>query len=198
MSRRYPLEPLLAVLNDRGLTTNHHRLLGVSSAGYRKVERDGLAEAAADRVAVSLGLHPSEVWPTWLGDHVKACDECGTSFVPGRRDARFCQTDCYRRWWGREVTRRRRTVPELAERNRQRRRAYYAENAEYEKARERRRYQANRAKSHSCSSYSEPLPLAPETSVPGTAQTAPGQVNPWLEESTMDEGTRGVRAGEVR
>lgn len=43
--------------------------------------------------------------------------------------------------------------------------------------------------SHPCSSLSTTATLTPESSAPGAASTAPVPVNPWLEESTMDDDT---------
>lgn len=62
--RRYPLEPLADAV---GMTVAAlGREVGMSGATRTKVETFGLTEAAADRYAVRLGLHPWEVWQDWF------------------------------------------------------------------------------------------------------------------------------------
>lgn len=139
---RYPLEPLADAMNlSLAALGRHFKIRGSTWKEYRD---RGVSELVADRLACRAGLHPFVVWPDMADNTTRevsrSCDDCGASFVPLRKDGRFCGARCRRRYWSREVARRRRQRPDLAERNRQRRRAYYAENGEYERARERRRY----------------------------------------------------------
>lgn len=144
---RYPLEPLRR-LSGLGRKQFIQRV-GVGGKDYARYWSEGVSWKVADRIAGRCGFHPAEVWPEWYADaiaeHGRRCAECGTTFIPARRDGRFCQPQCYRRWWGREVKRRHRQTAAGAAANRARRRRYYAENADYERARERQRYQAKRA-----------------------------------------------------
>lgn len=139
MTRRYPWAPLAALVGS-GLAGK----LNVSGSTLQDYQTRGVTPRVADRLAMKAGLHPSLVWPSWfddvLEDHGRDCAECGGRFLPKRHDAKFCDPACNRRWWGREGKRRYRQTPKGAEYNRSLRRAYYAENAEYEKGRERRRY----------------------------------------------------------
>lgn len=143
MSRRYPIEPLLAILEARGLTTNHHRILGVSSQGYRVILRSGVTEAAADRAATALGLHPAELWPDWLSELEPSsrCEECRQPFVPNVHNQRFCSRKCRIRVKARNHQRRRyQRDPAWAEKQREKSRRYYEEAGDYVRARQRRSY----------------------------------------------------------
>lgn len=144
--RRYPFAPLAEQMGvSEGEACRRLKLSGRTEQEYR---RQGVSERVADRLAVAAGFHPFSIWPEMAADQIAAtgqpCDNCGAWFVARRKDGRFCQRECYRQWWAREVARHRRARPELAERNRERRRRYYAENGEYERARERRRYREKR------------------------------------------------------
>lgn len=141
-TRRYDLSELVAL--TRWTWTRLQQSAKLSGREIMRYRRDGVSPIVASRLANICGLHPAEVWPSWFDDCVedagRPCDECGEKFLPARRDARFCQERCYRRWWGRETARRRRATPEGKAQNRARRRRYYAENGEYERRRERERY----------------------------------------------------------
>lgn len=147
-AHRYPWAPLAAA---SGLSEHQLAIrLAVSGSTEQQYRRDGMSELVADRMACKLDLHPFEVWPEMIehqaADVSKACDHCGDGFIPDRRNARFCSTRCYRRWWAREQRRKRyATDPTFAAAQRARRRDYYAENGTYERARERRRYDEKRA-----------------------------------------------------
>lgn len=139
MTRYYPIEPLLAAT---GLTLNGFIRLHMPSVNgtyYRRARDLGLTADQADRWACAAGLHPFEVWPEMIDDQIedqyRECDadDCSTRFVgDGRR--RFCSGTCRRRM----KARRYRATEAGAEVNRRIRRAYYAENREYENARWRR------------------------------------------------------------
>ena len=148
MSRRYPLEPFFAL--TRWSLSDVQDLAGCNASEWRIRKAEGVTEFVADRIACAAGFHPHEVWPEML-DHAindlpdRDCDECGQSFIPARPSIqRFCSRRCYRRFHARASTRRIRATPEGAAKNRERRRRYYAENADYERARERRRYHQQR------------------------------------------------------
>lgn len=103
---------------------------GVTSRTIVRWRNEGVPEKHADRLAVAAGFHPAEVWPEWIDRHVAELD---------RRDEE-------RRRKARERMRRLyRTNPEYRARQIERRRAYYRQAGDYERARERRRYQARKA-----------------------------------------------------
>ncbi len=65
-----PRYPIAALCEATGLSAIAlSRRLGLSKTWANKTSRrGGLTEYAADRVAVALGLHPANVWDSWLGD----------------------------------------------------------------------------------------------------------------------------------
>lgn len=142
--RRYDLQRFINL--TRWTWTQVQEVAPCNGEEWKKRREFGVTEQAADRIACAAGWHPHEVWPEMLADAIadlpdKDCDECGETFIPNRPSfQRFCSKRCYRRHHGRNSMQRRRADPVEAEKNRERRRAYYAENAEYERARERRRY----------------------------------------------------------
>lgn len=132
MSRRYPLEPLAEAMC---LSMNQACLkLGVSGTTQKEYRARGVTELVADRLAVRAGLHPCEVWPDF---GLQPCEECGELFAATRPGHRFCGASCRDR---RSARQRYASRPETREAVLARRRRYYAENAAYERARERRRY----------------------------------------------------------
>ena len=68
---RYAAGPLIAhmstpVLDQAPPTTRQMaETLDVSRRNLIRWKFKGLPEIAADRAAVSLGMHPSELWPEW-------------------------------------------------------------------------------------------------------------------------------------
>lgn len=66
--RRYPVAPLLKALGD--MTGNQvKQTLGVHQTtfvGWQKKPDIGIVEWDADRYAVALGKHPSEIWDDWF------------------------------------------------------------------------------------------------------------------------------------
>lgn len=140
---RYPLAPLAALLQLSEHKTCEH--LGITGAA-QKYRTEGMSYRVADRMATRAGFHPGEVWPEWWHDDDEEqhrCDHCRSPFEPRRKDSRFCSERCYRRWWARELRRRRyHRDPDFAEKKRQARRAYYAQCGEYERQRERAKYAA--------------------------------------------------------
>ena len=137
---RYPLADLLEAtgLTESGLT----RAVGLSGSTLVKARENGLTADAADRYATRAGFHPASVWPDWgTAECEQTCPECEEGFVPARKGTVFCSKRCRQRKLQREWQRRRyATDPAYAEAKRAARREFYAECAEYEKARERRKY----------------------------------------------------------
>lgn len=100
--RRYPLEPLLELLEKRGVPLTHNgleRSIGLSGSSLKGARRLGLLPKSADRYASKAGVHPAEIWPSWfedaVEDHGKLCEWCRASFLPVRgKQHRFCSADC--------------------------------------------------------------------------------------------------------
>jgi lambda repressor-like predicted transcriptional regulator len=53
---------------DGNLTAASVTLQVNRSTLHRLLSRDRLRSDAADRIAVALGRHPSELWPEWFAD----------------------------------------------------------------------------------------------------------------------------------
>ena len=53
---------------DGNLTAASATLHVDRSTLHRLLSRDRLRSDAADRIAVTLGRHPSELWPEWFAD----------------------------------------------------------------------------------------------------------------------------------
>lgn len=78
MMDRYSFDALAAVARQRYLPTEHTRISGdigkvaralnMEPSGIYRWREEGLTWMTADRVAVRLGLHPAEIWPTWFDD----------------------------------------------------------------------------------------------------------------------------------
>jgi hypothetical protein len=140
---RYPFEPLAAAMRLSGHQAS--KTLGLSGRTQQSYRRDGMSERVADRLAVKAGLHPFEVWPEMVGHQIEAAsvvcadESCGGPFVPERSNQRYCSPACRKRASDRRTYR---SDPARRAKKRAGRRAYYAENAEYERSRERRRYRA--------------------------------------------------------
>jgi hypothetical protein len=71
--RWFPAEParraLYRLARDRRVSVTHlARLVGLDRRTIQRLaRRDKLRVDAADRIAVALGRHPCELWPTWFG-----------------------------------------------------------------------------------------------------------------------------------
>lgn len=146
---RYPLSTLLDMM---GYDTIHRAAdaLGVSGTTYAQYSCHGISERTADRLAIRAGFHPAEVWPE-LADHQitaasRPCTRpgCTNTFVPSRRDQKYCGLAC-RRHVAQKRYRERKyaTDPEWVETMRAKRRDYYAECGQYERAEHLRRYWEN-------------------------------------------------------
>lgn len=143
---RYPLGELAAAV---GVTVARlGRDLGLSGKTMQEYRQRGVSAVVADRLAVRCGLDPYVVWPELLDHSIaaaeKRCKECGAPFVPRSHRDKYCCPAHQRRHTAREWARRYRSTPEGAAANREARRRYYQENADYERARERRAHQARK------------------------------------------------------
>lgn len=143
-SRRYPFADLVTV--SRFTWTQIQKRGNVSGREIMRYRNEGMSPIVASRLANVCGLHPCEVWPSWFDDTVedsgRACQECGARFLPNAPNQRYCSAPCKKRANGRTYARRRyHRDPEWAERTRARRRQLYIDSHEYERARERERYQ---------------------------------------------------------
>jgi hypothetical protein len=71
-SPRLPLEPLVRMYGSIG---NLAAAVGRERTAVGKWSERGLTPLWADRVAVALGMHPTEVWPEWYAvteEHAEA------------------------------------------------------------------------------------------------------------------------------
>jgi len=105
---RYPIEPLLARLGGRSLTSCFGEAGRTTISAARR--RGGLTEQKADEYAAKLGLVAYEVWPEMLdaaiADTSAACIECAQPFHPVRKGHVFCSRACLERRYKRERYRR--------------------------------------------------------------------------------------------
>lgn len=131
MSVRYPFADLAAAMSQ----SEHQAAvrLGLSGSTEQEYRRRGMTERVADRLAVKAGLHPFEVWPEMLAQFMSDLAQFDDD-TKNKKDERR------RASWRRYAAKRRQERPEEM---RARDAAYYAECAEYVKARARRRYQAD-------------------------------------------------------
>lgn len=138
MTRRYPLEPLMAVTGWSMAKVREQAPCNGSE--YRLRISQGVTERTADRLAVAAGLHPFDVWPEieLLGTRPCAAAGCQVHFAPKDRQSRYCSPRCRQR----EKMRRYRARPHGAEVNRRLRREHYAACIHYERASNRARYRA--------------------------------------------------------
>jgi hypothetical protein len=140
--RRYPIDALLA-LTDMPYSTVVGR---VNSEAWNNMRALGLTPYMADKLAVKCGFHPSLVWPSWWDDEIAefslACPECDQRFMPSRPTQKFCCPQHRNNYNARSATRR--GLP-TAKHKAEYRRRYYAENREYELARQRRYDRKKRA-----------------------------------------------------
>ena len=99
---RYEIGPLEERLAGQDL----FRALKISKQTLASYHANGISTLQADRLAVRVGLHPSEVWPTWYDDaeNEDRCPWCGVwSF-----DRRYCdevERRMHEKEWRRDMTR---------------------------------------------------------------------------------------------
>lgn len=77
--KRFAVAPLLDVIaatfhpakhfERRYVVSHTARRLGVDRSVIYRAKHVGLDEFTADLWACRLGLHPSEIWPTWWSSH---------------------------------------------------------------------------------------------------------------------------------
>lgn len=144
---KYPFANLAAVMH---LTENAAaKQLRLSGSTLKEYRREGMSEKVAERLAVAAGFHPFVVWPEMTEVRCQSVEQecaaegCDVRFVPARPQShqKFCSLKCRR---GRADQRAKARAAKAryvkgngAEGNRARRRAYYAANGEYERARQR-------------------------------------------------------------
>lgn len=83
---RLPLTPLIATV-QAGTYSELARMLRYNCRAIQRAARDGLSELQADRWAVTLGYHPSEIWgDAWFefGTDGWHCDICNSDFPTAR------------------------------------------------------------------------------------------------------------------
>jgi hypothetical protein len=128
---RYPFAPLAAAM---GMTpAEAARSQGISGSTWKQYRDEGMSRDVADRRAVRAGFHPWTVWPEMAEHDMAAADALEEELRERRRAQLTAATRRYRQ-----------RHPHVRAYNRERRRAYYEQASEYEKARERRRYWENR------------------------------------------------------
>lgn len=75
---RYSFEPIDALFpGSHDLTSDGKPTLantiGVATNYISRWRRDGLDTLQADRVAIALGYHPANLWPSWFDDAAAEC-----------------------------------------------------------------------------------------------------------------------------
>lgn len=131
--RRHPWDEFWAFAQDRGL--NMKRLVVEAKADYRDLARwraaGEIPEAAADRMAVAMGMHPGDIWAGWHAIILAEQDARRREMAAARkRRARGRHPE-------RERAARARRYQESREYYQESQRRYYEENAEQERARKR-------------------------------------------------------------
>ncbi len=127
---RYPLDPLFAVLTERGVTSVRDacRALGVDPRDFYRWRLAGVTERRADSLAVAIGLTPGAIWPEWV--------EADRRLVEDAEAKRRALAAAAKR-------RLRATSPAYRERQRASNRRYYEEAGDYLRARGRATYWAD-------------------------------------------------------
>lgn len=151
----YPLAPLIAA---SGLGSSAcRRAVQASGSSWQRALELGASEEQADRWSVRLGLVPWLVWDNWAEDvqegyYLKcAAPDCDERFLrSGKR--KYCSPRCRHRRYRQQPgpravinARRRAFYREVAEYERARYRAFYQEHAEAERARGRAYKQRQKA-----------------------------------------------------
>lgn len=136
---RYPLEPLA---NTMGLSLHQTcKQLGLSGSTEKEYRARGVTERVADRLAVKAGFSPYDIWPEMIDHIISAAEQpcawhgCQTPFLPSTPQQKYCTGNCRR---AASQHRRYRDDPDYRARRVAARAAYYAENRDYELARQRR------------------------------------------------------------
>jgi len=131
--KKYPFAVLAAKM---GLSQHKAcQALNISGSTAQKYQREGVTPLVADRLAVRAGYHCYTVWPDLLDDD---CEDV----LNETKAAEEHRTDRRRRWARTKYA----TDPVYRARKIDSARRYYAENAEYVKARVKRYEQENRDK----------------------------------------------------
>lgn len=132
------------------------RQLGVSAKDVRDFRSRGMTARVAERLADKAGFNPYEVWPTWNADIAIAplvCKFCGKEFFPAQRQPSqvYCSAQCRskNRDRSKDAERERARYQEneaKRARKKETNAAYYAENGDYVRARQRKADRARRAR----------------------------------------------------
>lgn len=64
IERPFPIAPLLTLSRASSLS-ELCLMVGARKTAVSTAAAEGLTDTQADRWAVALGFHPSEVWPSW-------------------------------------------------------------------------------------------------------------------------------------
>ena len=145
---QYRLAPFLAAIGNP-THAEVAAVMGVTKETVHAWAIRGLGPFLADRLAVTYGLHPYCVWPSWFDDGLavptprnltRLCARrgCGQRFEKTHPRRRFCSTRCKNLVSSKKWKRQNKAV------TREYRRSYYAECRDYELAQQRARDKARR------------------------------------------------------
>lgn len=74
-AKRYPVKELLDLFPadlGAGAIGEHFGVVRTTISKWRNNPNITISEYAADRYAISLGIHPAELWSTWIDDGINA------------------------------------------------------------------------------------------------------------------------------
>lgn len=105
-TKRYPIEPLLAMLRVSANRATQELRMG--GGAYLRYRRDGMTREAAERLADRAGFHVYEVWPDMAIDDAGpleqkcAAPDCPVMFVAptlrlGQKRRHYCSRTCQQR-----------------------------------------------------------------------------------------------------
>lgn len=102
MTLVYDFAPLEAKLRpdippNEGVVQTKAAYLGIPPSRFRRYRRSGLSTEQADRLAIHVGLHPSQVWDSWWADSLSdVCPSCPGLLPLTRRGPGLCSA-CHKR-----------------------------------------------------------------------------------------------------
>lgn len=102
MTLVYDFAPLEAKLRpdippNEGVVQTKAAYLGIPPSRFRRYRRSGLSTEQADRLAIRVGLHPSQVWDSWWADSLSdVCPSCPGLLPLTRRGPGLCSA-CHKR-----------------------------------------------------------------------------------------------------
>ena len=74
-AKRYTVKELLDLFPKdlgAGAIGEHFGVVRTTVSKWRNNPNITISEYAADRYAISLGIHPAELWSTWIDDGINA------------------------------------------------------------------------------------------------------------------------------